>query len=67
VAKKSTHEKQARRKYVLRRDSTIGSAEREIAKVFDIPKESVRLVNPNGRKARADKLVNAFLHDWGWL
>ena len=40
----------SRRKNVLRRDATIGSAEREIARVFGIPDRCVRLVNKNGRK-----------------
>lgn len=56
----------ARRKNVLRTDSTIGHAEKEIARVFALPEGCVRLVNPNGRKARSDKLVGALLYDWDW-
>ena len=56
----------ARRKNRLRSDSTIRHAESEIARVFGLPEECVRLVNPNGRKARADKLIRALLDDYGW-
>lgn len=59
-------ERPARRKISLRRDALVGSAEREIARVFGLPEGSVRLVNPDNRKARSDKLVGALLHDWGW-
>jgi len=56
----------SRRKNVLRRDAKIGSAEREIARVFGIPGGCVRLVNKTGRKARTDKSVAALLREWGW-
>jgi hypothetical protein len=59
-------ERPARRKISLRRDASVGSAEREIERVFGMPKGSVRLVNPDYRKARSDKLVGALLTDWGW-
>ena len=60
------HERPARRKISLRRDASVGNAEREIERVFGMPKGSVRLVNPDHRKARSDKLVGALLDDWGW-
>ena len=67
LMKRSTMEfDRSRRKNALRRDATIGSAEREIARVFRIPGRCVRLVNKSGRKARSDKLVGALLRDWGW-
>ena len=56
----------SRRKNVLRRDATIRSAEREIARVFGIPDRCIRLVNKSGRKARSDKSIRSLLHDWGW-
>jgi hypothetical protein len=59
-------ERPARRKIALRRDALVGNAEREIARVFGLPEGSVRLVNPDNRKARSDKLIGALLHDWGW-
>jgi hypothetical protein len=58
-------ERPARRKISLRRDSMVGNAEREIERVFGLPEGSVRLVNPDKRKARSDKLVGALLKDWG--
>jgi hypothetical protein len=61
-----TRERPARRKISVRRDSSVGSAEREIERVFGLPEGSVRLVNPDLRKARSDKLVGALLKDWGW-
>jgi hypothetical protein len=61
-----TSERPARRKIALRRDSTVGNAEREIERVFRLPRGSIRLVNPDHRKARSDKLVGALLADWGW-
>jgi len=60
------NERPARRKIALRVDSTVGSAEREIERVLRLPKGCVRLVNPDRRKARADKLVGALLKDSGW-
>ena len=64
--KSLVNERPARRKISLRSDSSVGSAEREIERVFGLPKGSVRLVNPDKRKARSDKLVGALLSDWGW-
>lgn len=56
----------SRRKNRLRTDASIAAAQREIARVFDLPEECIRLVNPRGRKARDDKKVGALLRDWGW-
>lgn len=55
----------ARRKRSIRRDSSVGSAERQIERVFGLPEGSVRLVNPDRSNARSDKLIKAFLADWG--
>jgi len=54
----------ARRTNRLRVDSSIASAQSEIARVFDLPEGCIRLVNPGGRKARDDKKVGALLNDW---
>jgi hypothetical protein len=62
---KSPAERPARRKISLRRDAYVGNAERVIEHVFGLPRGSVRLVNPDRRKARSDKLVGALLRDWG--
>jgi hypothetical protein len=63
---KNDSKNRSRRKNVLRVDSTIRSAEKEIEKVFGLPDGSMKLVNPDGRKARSDKRVGALLKDWGW-
>jgi hypothetical protein len=55
----------ARRTRSIRQDSHVGSAEREIERVFGLPEGSVRLVNPDGTNARSDKSVRAFLKAWG--
>jgi hypothetical protein len=54
----------ARRTRSLRRDSSVGSAEREIERVFGLPFGSVRLVNPDGSDARSDKYVGNLLADY---
>ncbi len=56
--------RKAVRKNVLRTDASIGSGERKIAKVFGLPRGSVKLVLPSGRKARTDKSVGGLLDDW---
>jgi hypothetical protein len=62
----ATKEQSARRTRSIRRDSCVGSAEREIERVFGLPEGSVKLVNPDGTDARSDKYIRAFLADWGW-
>jgi hypothetical protein len=59
-------EESARRKRSIRRDSHVGSAERQIERVFGLPEGSVRLLKPDGKNARSDKLVGAFLREWGY-
>jgi hypothetical protein len=54
----------ARRKFSLRRDASVASGQREIERVFGLPNGSVRLHLPSGRPARADKGIDAFLHDY---
>lgn len=54
-----------RRYLAIRRDSCVGSAQREIERVFRLPSGSVRLLLPSGRNARVDKGIEAFLADWG--
>jgi hypothetical protein len=50
----------------IRRDSSVETAEWTIAEKLKLPKGSVRLVNPSGRKARKDKSVERLLEDWGY-
>jgi hypothetical protein len=66
MASRVTRNELARRKRSLRRDSSVGSAERAIERAFGLPEGSVRLVNSDGTNARSDKLVGALLNDWGW-
>lgn len=56
----------SRRGRAIRTDASIDTAQREIAEHFNLPPESVRLVNPSGRKARSDKTIGQFCRDWGW-
>lgn len=50
-----------------RADWRIGSAERWIADVLDIPPEAVRLMLPGGkRRARSNKTLASLRRDWGW-
>ena len=56
----------ARRKFVLRRDASVAKGQKEIEKVFGLPKNSVRLHLPSGRRARADKSIGKLLENWGW-
>jgi len=54
----------ARRKFALRRDASVGTGQRNIERAFVLPRGSVHLVLPNGRRARADKTIDALLADW---
>jgi hypothetical protein len=65
VKSRVTKEESARRTRSIRSDSFVRSAEREIERVFGLPAGSVRLVNPDGKDARSDKSMAAFLSDWG--
>lgn len=56
-----------RRTYSLSADSSVGSARLKIARVFGLPPQSVKLVVPGGRTARADKQIYEFLRDWALL
>jgi hypothetical protein len=49
---------------VQRIDSSIATAQETIESRLGLPSGSVRLVNPNGRKARADGTVGALLRYW---
>lgn len=63
---KNTKNKQypAKRKFVLRVDASVGTGVSEIERVFGLPKGSVQLNLPTGRRARADKSIGALLLDW---
>ncbi|MDM7987339.1 MAG: hypothetical protein QUS13_08405 [Smithella sp.] len=61
---KNKIEKKAIRKQVIRVDAFIKTAERKIALEYGLPIGCVRLVLPNGKKARTDKKIKNFLKDW---
>ena len=56
----------SRRKFSLRTDSSVGSGQKIIESVFGLPKGSVKLHLPSGRKSRTDKSIASLLKDWGW-
>lgn len=56
--------KKAIRKQVIRKDASVGTAEMKIADEYGLPLGCVRLVLPNGKKARTDKKIESFLKDW---
>ena len=64
AAKKSKYP--ASRKFVLRADASIRTGQKQIAKVFGLPLDSIRLVKPGGKRMRSDAKVFALLRAWGW-
>lgn len=66
MAKKKSKPRAALRKHVIRSDASIGRAQLEIERVFGLPSGSIRLVLPDGRKARSDKRIGALLNDWNY-
>jgi len=48
----------------IRKSATVASAQRVIEKKFKLPGGSVLLINPNGRKARANAKVEALFRNW---
>jgi hypothetical protein len=48
----------------LHDDGTLANAQRVIEKKLKLPKGSVRLVNPGGRRARSDSTVAALKRRW---
>jgi hypothetical protein len=49
----------------LHNDGSIANAQRTIEKKLQLPKGSVRLVYPSGRRARSDSTVAALKRRWG--
>ena len=49
----------------LRDDASIAAAEATIAREYNLPVGSIRLILPSGRKARTDKTVAGLRKDWG--
>jgi hypothetical protein len=67
MPKKSPRTYSARRKFSLRRDASVASSVRIIEDTFALPRGSVQLILPKGRRARGDKRIEALLIDWGWF
>jgi len=55
-----------RRYRAARIDGTVGALELRIAKVFDLPQGSIKIVGPDGRDKRSDATVGSLLTEWGW-
>jgi hypothetical protein len=66
MAKKIKKTFPAARKFVLRRDASVGTGEIKIETVFGLPDGCVQLMLPNGKRARSDKKINMLLKEWGW-
>jgi hypothetical protein len=49
---------------ILRTDCSIASAQATIENDLSRPSGSVRLLNPNGRKARSDGTVGSLIRSW---
>ncbi|MDQ3848796.1 MAG: hypothetical protein M3261_07565 [Thermoproteota archaeon] len=49
---------------VARVDASVGTIQRKIEIAFGLPKGSVHLILPSGRKARTDKKIHSLLKDW---
>jgi len=47
-----------------RKDATVGAITRQMAKDYGLPKGSIRLVGPRGRKARSDKQIGSLRESW---
>jgi hypothetical protein len=45
-------------------DGAVGHAKQMIEKKFGLPKGSVQLVLPDGKKARADRMISSLLREW---
>lgn len=50
-----------------RSDCTVETLLRKMEREKGLPKGSVKVVNPNGRSARADKTVGSLRRDYGGL
>jgi hypothetical protein len=48
----------------VRKDASIVAATRMIEKLFGLPKSSVKLCYPSGRKARSDSTIGALQKNW---
>lgn len=64
MPKETKREQNPSRFRLARNDASIESIQRTIESKFGIPAGSVRLVNPNGRKIRANATVGTLRENW---
>ncbi len=64
IQKKKKREMKPIRYKVFRSDASIESAQRTIETKFGLPRDSVKLVYPSGRKARSDSTVGTLVGNW---
>lgn len=48
-----------------REDASLGAIILNISKTYKLPIDSIKLNNPNGRKARSDSSVKSLRKKWG--
>lgn len=53
-----------KRRRSARHDSSVGTIERDMERVYKLPKGSVHIQNPNGRNARSDKRIGRLRADY---
>lgn len=49
---------------ILRSDASVESATLTITKISGLPRNSIKLVYPSGRKARSDSTIGALVKQW---
>jgi len=45
-------------------NALVSSIQKRIEKDYELPVNSIKLVNPSGRKARANARISTFLRNW---
>jgi hypothetical protein len=56
---------EARRTYVARDTAHIGTIQRKIEELFDLPPGCVRICHPSGRKVNSNSLVKSLRKKYG--
>lgn len=64
IVRKKSRKAKAIRYTRLHDDGSLATAQRTIEKKLQLPKGSVRLVYPGGRRARSDSTVGALKRRW---
>jgi hypothetical protein len=65
AAKKKTIQQNPARFRAARVDATVASITRRIERDYQLPKGSVRLVLPSGRRVHVDGKIENLLNRWG--